>query len=215
MFTGIIEEIGKIKNIKPGSQSMKIGVTAHKVLEGTKLGDSIATNGVCLTVTRLGEDYFEADVMPETVNRSSLKHLTQGSEVNLERAMAVGERLGGHIVQGHVDGVGRIISKETADNATVIKIEAPGDLLRLMVDKGSIAIDGISLTIVEAKTTYFSVSIIPMTGGETTLLSKQVGDEVNLECDVIGKYVERLLTFQEEAPKETLTEDFLKQHGFM
>ena len=163
------------------------------MLEGTRLGDSIAVNGVCLTVTKLAEDGFWADVMPETFSRSNLGELTAGSRANLERAMAADGRFGGHIVSGHIDGKGKITKIQNDGNAVRFWIAADKAILRLIVEKGSIAVDGISLTVVSVSDEDFSISIIPHTLGETTLGSKRVGDSVNLENDIIGKYVERLL----------------------
>ena len=193
MFTGIIEEIGKISNIKRGARSAILSIQASKVLEDAHLGDSIAVNGVCLTVTTLNGDVFTADVMNETLSRSSLGSLRAGSPVNLERAMAAGGRFGGHIVSGHIDGTGRIASVTRDDNAVWFRIMADKKLLRYIVEKGSIAIDGISLTVAKTDSESFSVSIIPHTIGQTILGTRKVGDTVNLENDIIGKYVEKLM----------------------
>ncbi|MDD5833457.1 MAG: riboflavin synthase [Clostridiales bacterium] len=193
MFTGIIEEKGKLKKILSGQSSGSIEIRASKVLEGTKLGDSIAVNGVCLTVTDLKADGFTADVMPETLRRTNLGKLALGAEVNLERAMAAGGRFGGHIVSGHIDGTGVIRSLKPEGNAVWVSISASPEILHLIVPKGSICIDGISLTVAYVDSSEFRVSIIPHTGEETTLLSRRAGDIVNLENDIVGKYVERLL----------------------
>lgn len=190
MFTGIIEELGTIKDLSPGGS---IRILADRVLEGTNIGDSIAVNGICLTVTELNGDGFTADVMPETLKRTSLSLLRRGDKVNLERAMAADGRFGGHIVSGHIDGTGKIREYKKDGNAVWVTISAENDILRLVVEKGSIAIDGISLTVAEVTDTYFKVSIIPHTAGETTLLLKNTGDPVNLETDIVGKYVEKLL----------------------
>ncbi len=190
MFTGIIEELGTIKDLSPGGS---IRILADRVLEGTNIGDSIAVNGICLTVTELNGDGFTADVMPETLKRTSLSLLRRGDKVNLERAMAADGRFGGHIVSGHIDGTGKIREYKKDGNAVWVTISADDDILRLVVEKGSIAIDGISLTVAEVTDTYFKVSIIPHTAGETTLLLKNTGDPVNLETDIVGKYVEKLL----------------------
>ena len=217
MFTGIIEELGVIQEIKKSSKSAKLLIKANKVLENTNVGDSICTNGVCLTVTDLKANSFEADVMAETLRRSNLGDLTVGSKVNLERALTLESRLGGHIVSGHIDGVGEIISLVKEDNATWVTVKAKSDILRYVVLKGSITIDGISLTVAYVDENVFKVSIIPHTAQETTLLNKSIGETVNLECDVISKYVEKLmgLTTKEENKKNTLlTEDFLKENGF-
>ena len=221
MFTGIIEEMGKVAGLSVKEPSGEIKIAARKVLEGTKIGDSIAVNGVCLTVTKLGVDFFCADIMAETFRRSSLKQLQNGNYVNLERAMAADGRFGGHIVSGHIDGVGEIVSQSKEGNAVWVKIKTPPEILRLIVLKGSICIDGISLTVAKLENDNFSVSIIPHTGGETTLLGKKPGELVNLENDVVGKYVERLLGGQLGTAVETssksgsgITMDFLVEHGF-
>ena len=173
MFTGIVEETGKIKAMTAGESSGEIRIEARKVLEGTKIGDSIAVNGICLTVTGLQPDGFTADVMAETVRRSALRELGPGSEVNLERAMAADGRFGGHMVSGHIDGTGTVLSLEREENAVWVSIEAPKEILKLIVEKGSIAIDGISLTVAYVDDTLFKVSIIPHTGQETTLLDRE------------------------------------------
>ena len=191
MFTGIIEEIGTVKKISL-SGSLEIG--AKKVLEGTKIGDSIAVNGVCLTVTSLSSSTFTADIMAETVRRSSLGSLSSGSGVNLERAMAADGRFGGHLVSGHIDGTGKIARLQKEENAVWVHISAGKEILALIVEKGSIAIDGISLTVASVSDSEFAVSIIPHTASETTLLSKKAGDIVNLENDIVGKYVQKLLS---------------------
>lgn len=189
MFTGIIEETGKIISVGAG----RIAVQAGKVLEGTKIGDSIAVNGVCLTVTTMTSSEFTADVMPETLSRTNLGSLGKGAWVNLERAMAADGRFGGHIVSGHIDGTGTVSRLEKDGNAVWVYIAAPGSILNLIIEKGSIAIDGISLTVAKVNAVEFAVSVIPHTGEETTLLGKKAGDMVNLENDVIGKYVQKLM----------------------
>ena len=217
MFTGIIEEVGTVDRIAIGAESAVLTISADKVLEGTKLGDSIAVNGVCLTVTSLQGDRFQADVMAETLRRSSLGALGRGSRVNLERAMAAGGRFGGHIVAGHIDGTGTILSTRKEGNAVWVEVGASAKILRYIIEKGSIAIDGISLTVAKVDETGFQVSVIPHTGEETALLEKVPGDPVNLENDVIGKYVERLLGIQknEEEKKESgITMEFLEKFGF-
>lgn len=193
MFTGIIEEIGSVKRVSVGGKSGSIEIAAKKVLEGTKVGDSIAVNGVCLTVTSLGSSSFTADVMAETLRRSSLGSLSLGNGVNLERAMAADGRFGGHLVSGHIDGTGTISKMQKEENAVWVHIQANSEILNLIVEKGSIAIDGISLTVAGVSDSEFSVSVIPHTAKETTLLSKKAGDTVNLENDIIGKYVQKLL----------------------
>lgn len=218
MFTGIIEEIGTISSVAEGSLSAVITIQASKVLEGSQAGDSIAVNGVCLTVTSIHGGLFTADVMAETLRRSSLGNLSKGSRVNLERAMHANGRFGGHIVSGHIDGTGTIVSKAREDNAVWVTVNTDKHILKYIVEKGSVAIDGTSLTVaaVNDSDSTFSVSVIPHTGKETIILSKGAGDIVNLENDVIGKYVERLLAFKEEpvnsAPEITM--DFLMENGF-
>lgn len=216
MFTGIIEEIGTVSSISEGSLSAVITIQASKVLEGSSIGDSIAVNGVCLTVTSIHGSLFSADVMAETLRRSSLGDLSRGSMVNLERAMPANGRFGGHIVSGHIDGTGTIVSMRREDNAVWVTISTKQDILKYIVEKGSIAIDGISLTVAEVDTDTFAVSVIPHTSVQTTLLKKSAGDIVNLENDVIGKYVERLLSFKDKIDTDTpvITMDFLTKNGF-
>lgn len=217
MFTGIIEEIGTVRRIERGAAGARLTIAAKTVLEGTKLGDSIATNGVCLTVVAMTADSFSADVMAESLRRSSLGALQSGSPVNLERAMPLNGRFGGHIVSGHIDGTGTIASQKREDNAVWLTVHTSTSLLRYIVEKGSIAIDGVSLTVAAVNQTGFSVSIIPHTGAQTILLDKKPGETVNLECDVIGKYVEKLLTPYSPAEKSassSITMEFLAQHGF-
>ena len=216
MFTGIVEEVGTIRSVVSGGSSGEIAINARTVLENTKIGDSIAVNGVCLTVTKMTDGGFTADVMPETLRRSNLGRLHIGDSVNLERAMAADGRFGGHIVSGHIDGVGTVAEMKRESNAVWVKISADNDILRLIVEKGSIAIDGISLTVAEVTNRDFSVSIIPHTGNETTLLKKQIGNRVNLENDIVGKYVEKLLQ-PKSVPSKTeskITMEFLREHGF-
>ena len=212
MFTGIIEETGSVARVLQGGTSGEIRINASYVLEGTKLGDSIAVNGVCLTVTGLYDDGFTADVMPETLRRSNLGRLRSGDRVNLERAMAADGRFGGHIVSGHIDGTGEIVSLRNEGNAVWVRIRAKEEILALIVEKGSITIDGISLTVATLGTDHFEVSIIPHTGQQTTLLKKKPGDKVNLENDIIGKYVQRLLG--KSTQSSGITESFLAEHGF-
>ena len=209
MFTGIIEEVGTVLSVSRGARSCSIKIKAKTVTQGTSIGDSISTNGVCLTVTGLIPSGFIADVMPETMNRSSLSALAPGSPVNLERAMARGGRLGGHIVSGHVDGTGTITNVRRDDNAVWYTISAPSSILRLTVEKGSIAIDGISLTVARTGREDFSVSIIPHTAASTALSRKKAGDIVNLENDCIGKYVEQLLSWGklEAAPGSSIKKE--------
>ena len=193
MFTGIIEEVGTVASIKKGANSAVLTSQARTILDDVKLGDSIAVNGVCLTVTALTPSAFAADVMHETLNRSSLGKLHSGSTVNLERAMAANGRFGGHIVSGHIDGTGQIESMRREENAVWVTIACTDKILDLIVEKGSICIDGISLTVAAVTKRNFSVSVIPHTGEETTLLKKKAGDPVNLENDIVGKYIQKFV----------------------
>ena len=193
MFTGIIEEIGKVENIIKNTHSFKLIVKCKKVIKDVSVGDSIAVNGACLTVTEFGENSFSADVTSETMRRTAFSLLQIGTEVNLERALSFNGRLGGHVVLGHVDCCGKIISERKDENAVHIKIETEEKWFKYIIEKGSIAIDGISLTISEKSGKTFIVTIIPHTGIKTTLLNKKVGDMVNLECDYLGKFVEQLI----------------------
>jgi riboflavin synthase len=216
MFTGLVEEVGKIQTVTKFAKSSRIAIRASKILEDVKIGDSISTNGVCLTVTELGTDFFTADVMAETMRRSNLKNLISGAPVNLERALRLGDRLGGHMVSGHIDGTGIITEFQEEDNAVWITIKTSEALLRYIVEKGSIAMDGVSLTVAYVDKYIFKVSIIPHTKTATTLLQKKTGDEINLECDAMGKYIEKLLAPKEEASvKENIDIDFLEKHGFL
>jgi riboflavin synthase len=212
MFTGLIEEVGNIISIHRADRSATFRIGAKGVLDGLKVGDSISTNGVCLTVTSFDKGSFAADVMPETMSRSNLFELKPEAPVNLERAMMVGDRFGGHIVSGHIDGTGTIDVIKKDENATWLEISVNTDLLRYIIEKGSVAIDGISLTVARVTSETFSVSIIPLTGSDTTLLKKKVGEKLNIECDVVGKYVESL--FGDRFTKRNLTMDFLKENGF-
>ena len=207
MFTGIIEEVGFLKNFDGES----IEIFCKKVLEDTKIGDSICTNGICLTVTDFAENFFAADVMPETFRKTSLSELHTGGIVNLERALKISDRFGGHIVAGHVDGTGKILNFNADGNAIFIKISAEKNLLRQIAAKGSVALDGISLTVVDAGEENFSVSMIPHTREVTNFKSKRVGSLVNIETDVLAKYIDRLINFK-DAP--TLTKNFLLDNGF-
>ena len=215
MFTGIIEELGTVERVTRGRVSAVIAIRAEHILSDLKIGDSVAVNGVCLTATGLTGHGFTADVMHETLDRSALAGLGPGSRVNLERAMAANGRFGGHIVAGHVDGVGTIAAIEKDDNAIWFTITAPAQVLRYVVEKGSIAIDGISLTVARVETDRFDVSVIPHTAAVTLLGQRRTGDRVNLESDLVGKYVERLLRpAPEEKGQSRLTMEFLTQHGF-
>ena len=215
MFTGIVDEIGVIERIRKGAHSAVLTVRAGKVLEDIHIGDSIAVNGICLTATSFTEHSFTVDVMHETLNRSSLSGLGSGARVNLERAMSANGRFGGHIVAGHVDGVGVISGVKRDDNAIWYTVQAGPEILRYVVEKGSVTIDGISLTVAKVTDRSFSVSVIPHTAQVTILSSRRAGDRVNLETDIIGKYVEKLLQPREEAPKSGgVTMEFLMKNGF-
>lgn len=215
MFTGIIEETGILSEKKQGAVSAQIKIRCKKVLEGTKIGDSIAVNGICLTVTSLEKDGFRADVMAETMRRSSLSELAVPGVVNLERAMAADGRFGGHIVSGHIDGTGQIAAICQEENAVWYTIKAEEALLRYIVEKGSVAVDGISLTVAKVTAQDFQVSVIPHTRQETSLTEKAAGSIVNIECDVVGKYVEKfLLGAKKQEQQNKISEDFLKEHGF-
>ncbi len=217
MFTGLIEEVGTLKQVSRQGEGMVLTIHAKRILAGLQLGDSISVNGVCLTVIRYDASSVSMDVMPETYRRTTLGQLSIGAAVNLERAMLVGSRFGGHIVQGHVDGTAVIRRREPQDNAIYFTIEPhSNELMRFIIPKGSIAVDGISLTVVDIMEHSFRISIIPHTLSETTLLAKQPGESVNLETDIIGKYVERLLTWQSSStPPARMTEHFLRENGFM
>lgn len=231
MFTGIIEELGTVRSIRGGGDSAVLEIEGSLIFDDIKLGDSVAVNGVCLTVTSFTSRSFTADVMHETLDRSSLGSLGIGSQVNLERAMPAYGRFGGHIVSGHIDGTGTVVSIRKDANATWYEIEAPASLMRYIVEKGSIAIDGISLTVARVTKTTFSVSIIPHTAAQTTLSQRRVGDIVNLENDIVGKYVEHLMGLgtsdslditpnssshlNESTARSALTADFLAENGFL
>ena len=205
MFTGIVEETGTIKKIEKGTSSGRLTIEADKVLQGSKIGDSIAVNGVCLTITGMSGHLFTADVMAETIRRSNLGTLSSGSKVNLERAMAADGRFGGHIVSGHIDG-------------TWVTVTCDKKLLKYIIEKGSITIDGISLTVAYVDDRCFKVSIIPHTAEETTLIRRQTGAVVNLENDVIGKYVDKLLHFKDKEEPDTgkkVDMNFLAENGFL
>lgn len=210
MFTGIVEEIGIIDNITAGAKSCRLRIQADVIFDDLKLGDSVAVNGVCLTAARLTNNTFEADVMAETMRRTGMGRLNKGSRVNLERAMPLNGRFGGHIVSGHIDGVGTVINKATEDNAVLITVSASKDIMKYIIIKGSVALDGISLTVADVKNDRFTVSIIPHTASETTLLERNIGDTINIECDIIGKYIEKFTSKSGAG----ITLDFLKENGF-
>lgn len=225
MFTGIVEEIGEIKNIQHGAKSAKLTIKGDVIFQDAKLGDSIAVNGVCLTVTGISGKTFTADVMAESMRRTALGGLHAGSKVNLERAMSANGRFGGHIVSGHIDGTGTVQELKREDNAVWVTIKTEPHILKYIIEKGSIAIDGISLTVAYVDDSLFKVSIIPHTAKETTLLDKIPGDMVNLENDVIGKYVDKLLNFSSDTTGSTkgsavsgnsgISAEFLLKNGYM
>lgn len=208
MFTGIIEEVGRLKNLDSG----RIEIFCEKILSDMKIGDSISTNGVCLTVVDFSENFFAADIMPETFRKTSLAEISAGGVVNLERALRVGDRFGGHIVSGHIDGTGKILNIRAEGNALFINISAENFLLRQIAAKGSVALDGISLTVVDADSENFSVSMIPHTREVTNFKFKRIGSLVNIETDVLAKYVDRLINFKNSP--QTLTKEFLFENGF-
>ncbi len=215
MFTGIIEETGTLCEMKKGARSAQVRIRCHKVLEGTCVGDSIAVNGICLTVTSMSNDSFTADVMAETMRRSSLSGLSVPGTVNLERAMAADGRFGGHMVSGHIDGIGRITDIRQEENAVWYTVQAEDHLLRYIVEKGSVALDGISLTVAKVTADDFQVSVIPHTRQETALTDKKPGSMINIECDVVGKYVEKFLSGSKPEKSESrIDENFLMEHGF-
>jgi riboflavin synthase len=207
MFTGIVEEIGTIKQVSAG----QLTISADKVLEGSQLGDSIAVNGTCLTITRIGEGSFSIEIMPETLRHTNLGQLQSGHQVNLERALSLGARLGGHLVQGHVDATGRVLMLTPEADALKVRYWAPPEVMRYIVSKGFIAVDGVSLTVVDCDVTSFQVSLVGFTRSHTILAQQRPGDLVNLEVDIIAKYVERLTG----KDKSGITLDFLASHGFL
>ncbi|MFZ5646521.1 MAG: riboflavin synthase [Bacillota bacterium] len=221
MFTGLVEELGFVRGVARGADSARIHIDARKILDGMKMGDSIAVNGVCLTSVEFDRGHFSADVMAETLSKTNLAFLKPGDRVNLERALRLGDRLGGHLVSGHVDGVGTITRREKHDIATLITISAPPQVMKYIIKKGSVAIDGTSLTVVDFSEGSFQVSLIPHTAHMTTLGFKKVGDSVNLEGDLVGKYIERLINFKDgegtDKPRKTgggITLEFLAERGF-
>ena len=211
IFTGIIEEIGRLADIKKEKDLYTLKISCKKVLEGTKRGDSIATNGVCLTVTELGDDFYKAEVMVETINSTNFKTLSLGEPLNLERALSPAKRLDGHIVQGHVDGVGEIINILKRGHEIVYRIKFDSDNFKYIAEKGSIALDGISLTVSKVGENYFEVSIIPTTIADTNLASKNLGEKINIETDIIGRYVYNFVNTKEASK---ITKNFLLENGF-
>lgn len=215
MFTGIIEELGQFKGIKSADNASVISVGCKEVIQDVKVGDSIAVNGVCLSIISYDSGSFSADVMPETLRKSSLGKLKRNDVLNLERALKASDRFGGHIVSGHIDGIGIIKDKKIEKNAVLISFKAHRDILRYIVHKGSVAIDGISLTVTFVNSESFGVSLIPLTAKLTTLGFKNAGDEVNIECDIVGKYIEKFISEGRcGASNSKLDEHFLKEHGF-
>ncbi len=210
MFTGIIEEIGIIKSISRQNHSSALTISARKVTDDLKVGDSINTNGVCLTVTSFSSEGFRVDVMPETYLQSNLSKLVSGEKVNLERALRLTDRIGGHIVSGHIDGVGKISRTWKDENAVWFTITADPAIMRFIIKKGSVALDGISLTVARVDERSMDVSIIPHTQYETTLLTKSPGSTLNVECDILGKYIEKLFLDR----KDRISTDFLQKMGF-
>lgn len=220
MFTGLVEEIGTVKGIIYGTHSASVSISCTKIMDDVKVGDSIAVNGVCLTATIVNKSGFTADIMHETLNRSSLGSVRAGSHINLERAMLCGGRFGGHIVSGHIDGTGTVKKITKDDNAYWYRIDAPASIMKYVIMKGSITIDGISLTVAETDESGFSVSIIPHTLSETVLAYKKPGDIVNLENDCVAKYIEKLMgfdtpnTLEKEKKTSKITKEFLLENGF-
>ncbi|WP_181347718.1 riboflavin synthase [Thalassobacillus sp. CUG 92003] len=215
MFTGIIEEIGKVTGITSKHETMELSIEASEILSDIELGASISINGVCLTVTDYSTNTVQFDVMPESFHATNLHELKQGSQVNLERAMAAGGRFGGHLVSGHIDGVGTIVSKSREQNAVYYVIDLPAELSHYFVYKGSVAVDGTSLTVFGMDGNHMRISLIPHTMEHTVLGAKEPGDDVNIECDMIGKYVAHFLSGKEEdGKKNAMTKDFLSENGF-
>lgn len=212
MFTGIIEEVGSLKKLQKEAAGAVLEISCKKVLEGLQIGDSIAANGVCLTATAFTSHSFTAAAMHETLRRSTLGNLHPGSPINLERAMAANGRFGGHMVAGHIDGTGTISNIEKDGNAVWYTLQASPQILRYIVEKGSVALDGISLTVAEVRANYFKVSVIPHTLAQTALAQKRTGDCVNIENDIIGKYVEKLLGTPQKS--SGITKEFLSRYGF-
>jgi riboflavin synthase len=217
MFTGIIEELGRVRSITHGRNSVKLSIECQTVMADLKIGDSVAVDGICLTVTSYGRDEFTVDGMPETIRKSALNSLAPKQEVNLERALKISDRLGGHIVSGHIDGIGIIDEKVVEDNAVWLSFKAPENILKFVIPQGSVALNGVSLTVASVDSSCFRVSLIPLTQKAANLSQKAVGDTVNIECDVIGKYVHTLITGIQPSVtcKNRLTVEFLKENGFV
>jgi len=215
LFTGLVEELGKVKTLESLKDSARLTIEADKVLIDAQVGDSIAVNGVCLTVTEMHQKYFSVDIMHETLAKTNLHELKNLSKVNLERALQLSTRLGGHMVSGHVDGIGTISSSDNIGIAKVYKISALPSVTSFLIPKGSISVDGISLTIVDVEKDYFTISLIPHTFAHTTLGFKTIGSTVNLETDIIGKYVAKFMNMGKETQSDNISMDFLAKHGFI
>lgn len=217
MFTGIIEQTGKVKNIRKKGSQANVTIQFQETISGLTLGESIAVNGVCLTVVSVGKDHFTADISEETLKRTNLRELKPNDVVNLEQALKIGERLGGHLVSGHIDGTGRISIKRKKGDDILLTVDAPEKIMKYVVEKGSIAVEGISLTVASCNEKSFIISIIPHTEACTNLKWKKIGDTVNLENDIVGKYVEKVANFKSKnnENKSKLSKEFLAAHGFM
>ncbi len=213
MFTGIVEEIGQIKEFVKLSSGAKISIKCSKVLEGSKIGDSIAINGCCQTITEIGQEYFSADVSEETLRITNFEHYKSGVSVNLERALTPTSRLGGHIVQGHIDCTGNLISCDKISNFYNLTFKIPQEEIKYVVNKGSITVNGISLTVAKVCNNIFSVAVIPHTFEQTNLKNLQINDTVNIETDILGRYIEKFLSLDNN--KSTIDETFLAENGFM
>jgi len=214
VFSGIVEVLGDVRSMASGDSGARIAIEAGALVEGVKLGDSIAINGACMTVVAFGNSIFEADISPESLRMTNLGDLKAGEKVNLEKALVLGDRLGGHMVTGHIDGMGKIRERKADGDSIWLTVEAPPDVMRYLVFKGSIAVDGISLTVATCDEDLFSIAIIPHTSEHTTLTAKRDGAVVNLEADLIGKYVEKLLLPHAQARAGGVSMDKLKEHGY-
>lgn len=214
MFTGIVEETGSIKGIRKGEKSVSLTVGCSHILKDTQTGDSISVNGVCLTVTSMAKNCFESDVMPETIRATNLKYLKPRDAVNLERAVSPAGRFGGHIVTGHIDGTGTILETAKEGNAVWLTIEASNEILKYVIHKGSIAVDGVSLTVQYVDDKIFKIAVIPHTRDYTMLHGRKPGYSVNIECDIIGKYIERLMKMQQKEEKTGISLEYLLENGY-
>ena len=213
MFTGIVEELGEIESVKQNTNGLDFCVKAKKIFDDLKTGDSVAINGCCQTVTQIVEDKFYFQAVSETVKLTNLKFLKQGSKINLERAVTLNSRLGGHLVSGHIEGIGKIVAIIPQGNATVFEISAPENIMKYLIYKGSVAINGVSLTICDLAEESVKVAVIPHTISNTTFQFAKIGDEVNLESDILAKYVEKLM-IRDDNTKSKITMEFLKENGF-